>query len=195
MSPKDPFHVLCLGRLSRFKSPGIRAMIENATELKKAIPSLKISVIGSGRRIINLWAIANKANLAAGEKFIRFRGTQSNPLPFFEDASVVCAGATSAIEAILCNRPVVAFSGFWMGKVTTDNVDECLANHFGERQGEFYLKDRLEIVCQSLIEIYREWDDQKVAQSSETLRQQLAPEFDGKTIADRFSTLCRQLIS
>ena len=89
----------------------------------------------------------------------------------------------------------MAFSGFWMGKVTTGNVDECLANHFGERQGEFYLKDRLEIVCQSLIEIYHEWDDQKVTQSLETLRHRLAPEFDGKAIAERFSNLCRQIIS
>ncbi len=45
---KDPFKLLCLGRLSRWKSPGLKIIIDRAPELKKIIPSLDITLIGGG---------------------------------------------------------------------------------------------------------------------------------------------------
>ena len=193
LPPKDPFNVLCLGRISRWKSPGIRNLVEKATQLKSAIPSLTITVIGGGPRRISVLINAIKANIRKKQRFIRILGTQVNPQLWFKHATVVCAGATSAIEAILSQRPVIAFSGFWMGKITTENMSSAVNTHFGERSGDFYVKDDPDVVIRELIDLYHSWNQEKMTEQVNTLRQQLAPDFDSNLIAESFKRLFEKL--
>lgn len=186
LPPRDPFHVVCLGRLSGWKSPGLRAIVEKAAELKQAIPSLRITVVGGGRRQVNFWIDAMKANIQMQERFVRILGTKSNPQPFLEQATVVCAGATAAIEAILSERPVVALSGFWMGEVTPENLEQGVSTHFAERAGEFYMRDNPRVVIDALINLYRRWDNGKMAEQASRLRRKLAHDFDSQSIAKTF---------
>lgn len=183
---RDPFHIVCLGRLSSWKSPGLLAIVEKAADLKQAIPSLTITVVGGGRRQVNFWIDAMKANIHMKERFVRIVGTKANPQPFLEQATVVCAGATAAIEAILSERPVVALSGFWMGEVTPENLAQGVATHFAERTGEFYMRDNPYVVIDELINLYRRWDNGKMAKQTNKLRRQLARDFDSQSIAKTF---------
>jgi len=193
LPPRDPFHVLCLGRLSRWKSPGIRIIIEKALQLKQVIPSLLITVIGGGHRRFKISADAIKANSKAGQRFVRIVGTQTNPQSWITQATVVCACATSAIEAILCQRPVIAFSGFWMGLVTPENLENGVRSHFGERSGEFYTRENPDVVINSIRDLYLTWKQDKMAEQTKMLRQKLAPAFDSLSIAATFTRLFSQL--
>ena len=187
--PQDRFHIVCLGRLSRWKSPGLRAIVEKAADLKQVIPSLMITVVGGGRRQISFWIDAMKANIRMKERFVRIVGTKANPQPYLEQATVVCAGATAAIEAILSERPVVALSGFWMGEVTPANLEQGVATHFAERAGEFHMRDNPYVVIDELIDLYRRWDDGKMAEQTNKLRRQLSQDFDSELIAESFERI------
>ncbi|MEE8399339.1 MAG: glycosyltransferase [Desulfobacterales bacterium] len=189
LPPEDPFNVLCLGRLSRWKSPGLRTIVDRALDLKQAIPSLTITIVGGGRRQLNFRLSAAKANLRAGERFVRIVGTQTNPQPWIQQANVVCAGATAAVEAILSERPVLAFSGFWLGRVTPENLDRGVATHFGERKGDFYVRDDPGVVITGLIDLYRQWDQEEMADRVIALRKQLSPAFDSIAVADAFQAI------
>lgn len=193
MPPSVPFKCLCLGRLSRWKSPGFKVLVERAIELRAKIPSLEISFVGGGGRLFPFWREAIKANIQAGKRFVHVRGAKTDPQPWIQEASLVCAGATSAIEAILSNRPVMAFSGFWMGLVTVKNLEVGLSTHFGERSGEKYVRDNPNIVFHSLIEIYEKWREEQMATKIRTLRDQLAPHFSSKKVSEQFIGLIQDI--
>jgi len=189
LPPRDPFQVLCLSRLSRWKSPGLRIIVEKALELKKSIPSLQIDIVGGGRRRWGFRLSALKANIRAGERFVRILGTQTDPQPWIEKANVVCAGATAAIEAMLSNRPVLAFSGFWLGLVTPQNLEKGISTHFGERSGDFYVREDRDVVIRSLIDLYHQWDQEKMTDRVLLLQTQLAPDFDSQAVSAKFQSI------
>ena len=191
--PRDPFRVLCLGRLSRWKSPGFKIIIERAHELRRFIPSIEIIVVGGGRRGLNFRLSAWKQNRVCGKRFVKIVGARTNPQPFIQSATVVCAGATSAIEAILSNRPVMALSGFWMGLITENNLASGVSSHFAERWGECYIRDDPDIVIRGLIDLYQSWKNEKIAKNTEKLRTQLALEFDASAISLQFQNLFNEL--
>ena len=193
LPPLEPFRILCLGRLSRWKSPGFRVLVDKAVELRAAIPSLEIVFVGGGGHFLHFWKAAKKANNRAGENFVRVVGTQTDPQPWIRQATVVCAGATSAIETILCNRPVLAFSGFWIGFITEQNLTYGVSSHFGERYGDFYVKDNPDVVYESLIDLYKQWKRDRIIATLNKLRQRLAPDFDSATVANEFRSLFEKI--
>jgi hypothetical protein len=195
LPPRVPFKCLCLGRLSRWKSPGLKVLVERATELRERIPSFEISFVGGGGRLLQFRRDAFKANVRAGKRFVHIAGTSTDPQPWIQEATLVCAGATSAIEAILSNRPVLAFSGFWMGLVTGENLETGISTHFGERSGGMYVKDNPDIVFDSLVETYDMWRDGQMASQVRALRDQLAPHFSSKTVSEQFIGLMEDLKS
>ena len=188
-----PFKILCLGRLSKWKSPGFRILVDKAVELRAAIPSLEIVFVGGGGHFLHFWMAAKRANARAGKIFVRVVGTQTDPQPWIKQATAVCAGATSAVEAILGNRPVLAFSGFWIGLITEQNLTYGISSHFGERYGDFYVKDNPEVVYEGLIDLYSQWKDDRIVATLDKLRQKLAPDFDSVAVANEFQSLFEKL--
>ncbi len=190
---KDPFRVLCVGRLSKWKAPGFRTIVEKAPELKEAIPSLQIDIVGGGRRRLNFWLAARRGNRMQSESYIRIHGSTTDPQPWIAKANLVCAGATSAVEAILSGRPVLAFSGFWIGLVAGDNLTEAAATHFGERGGAFYVREKPDIITDSIIELYRQWEDRSMSRHVEAVRRQLKPYYDVEAVTGQFDRLFQTL--
>ncbi|MDY6880083.1 MAG: glycosyltransferase family 4 protein [Desulfatiglans sp.] len=193
LPPKDPFRVLCLGRLSRWKSPGFKNLIERAVELKEEIPSLEMTFVGGGGQFLSFWHRAKRENRRFGKAFVRVVGPQRDPQPWIKESTIVCAGATSAVEAILSNRPVLAFSGFWIGLITEDNLDYSVSTHFGERQGTYLVRDRPEMVPEGLKDVYHEWHDERMGLQVDGLGKRLAVDFDSQTVARQFYALFEQL--
>jgi len=183
---RNPFTVLCFGRLSGWKSPGIWALVNNAAELRQQIPSLNIIVVGGGSRMVKFWWAAQRINMRCGANVVRVVGPQTDPIKWFRSASVVCAGATSAAEAILCRRPTVAFSGYWIGLIGHHNIVHGIETHFGERSGDFLVKTNPGIICESLIDLYRNWSDKKMEEESESLHLRLLEEFSTDNIVNKF---------
>jgi len=199
-----PFRVLCLGRLSKWKSPGIRYLVDHADELKKHIPGLELHVVGGGLKLIEFLFAATRVNRRIGQKTVHIWGTRVDPTPFFKQATVVCAGATSAIEAILSNRPVIAFSGVWMGPVTEENLEYGAKTHFGERDGEvytamnkqlIYLSEQPNVLADALVEMYKQWDNNVMKRRAEALCDTLYERFDSNRIGTQFTELIRPFCS
>ena len=194
----DPFSVLCLGRLSRWKSPGMKYLVDHADRLLEQIPSLQLNIVGGGGKLIQFRLAARRTNRRIGRKVVNILGTQVDPNPWYNQATVVCAGATSAIEAILSNRPVIAFSGVWMGPVTEDNLEYGAKTHFGERDGKIYtamnpnliyLEDQPQMLMDSLIDLYTHWDEACMQNRVTSLRKRLFSRFDSQKIANNFTRL------
>ncbi len=114
-------------------------------------------------------------NLAAGERFIRVVGTRTDPNPWFEEAALVCAGSTSAVEAALAFRPVVVFTGFWIGLLTPERLDAAFASYFGERSGTISVRQHPELLSEEIRHVYKTWDQEKM---KETLNKGLSLSLD-----------------
>jgi hypothetical protein len=174
---RDPFRVLCIGRLSNYKFSGAAAVVRNARGLMSKIPSLEITVVGGGWRKVLFARDAALTNLSAGRKAVRIAGYQTDPAPWFAASTVVCGGASCGMEAILSGRPVIAMSGHWFGLVTPENLKEADDTFYGERGGRFWLKNNPEVVLDEITDLYENWEDGALKNRTDALKNALSPEF------------------
>ena len=150
---KNNFNILCFGRLSRYKTPGIFHMLDNINKIQEHIPDFMITILGGGGwRLYKLKYFAHKLNKFMKRKCVNIIGTQDNPRKFIENANIVCASATSAMEAAYSQRPVIAMCSGYFGQVRPDNLDEANMSFFSERYAE---KD----FSRMLDDLFRIYDD------------------------------------
>lgn len=190
---KDPFRVLCFGRISGYKSAGPRALLEDALSLKKKIPSLELVFVGGGWRTLGFRFAAFKINRASESPFVRVVGTQTDPERWFQWSTLVCAGSTSAIEAVLANRPVVALSGYWMGFLTPDRLDEAFSTYFAERAGTSLVRENPGVVSQEVLDVYEQWNQSKLEKSTLSLRNSVEKRFERKSAAEEFKHIYEEI--
>lgn len=190
---RDPFRILCFGRISGYKSAGPLKLLQEAPMLKKSIPSLEIAFVGGGWRTWKFRLMAAKANAAAGERYLRIIGTQTDPRRWFEWATLVCAGSTSAVEAVLAHRPTVVFSGFWIGLLTPEKLDEAFASYFGERSGPYYVRRHLEKIPAEIRRVYDEWEGERMECDVAAARAAVEPRFRREGAAEDFERIFRSL--
>jgi glycosyltransferase involved in cell wall biosynthesis len=188
---REPFRVLCFGRLSGYKSAGPWALVNDALALKRDIPSLRLVFVGGGWRAFLFRLTALRANIAAGERFIRVVGTQTDPNPWFEWATLVCAGSTSAVEAALASRPVVVFTGFWIGLLTPEKLDAAFTSYFGERSGSVSVRQHPELLSAEIRNVYEAWEQRGMEEMVHAVREGVIPFFDASTTAEEFERICR----
>lgn len=189
---KEPFRVLCFGRISGYKSSGPWALLRDANELKKKISSLEIVFVGGGWRTVKFRLAALRSNMAAGESFIKVAGTRTDPDEWFRWATLVCAGSTSAVEAALAHRPVVVMSGFWMGLLTPGKLEEAFASYFAERRGSIRVKDHPGLVSREVLKVYENWNDAEMEKSTASVRNGVEPRFERESAAAHFGEIFRE---
>ena len=132
-SRKD-FTILCFGRLSKYKTPGIFHMLDNIARIQEHIPDFRINILGGGGwRLWEFRLLAHKLNKSLGRKCVNIIGTQDNPRRYIENANVVFASATSAMEAAYSLRPVIAMCTDYFGQITPGNLEEAKGCYFSER--------------------------------------------------------------
>ena len=131
---RDPFNILCFGRLSRYKTPGIFHMLDNIHAINERIPNFRINILGGGGwRLWKFKLTAHRLNKQLGRKCVNIIGTQLDPRRYIEAANVVFASATSAMEAAYSFRPVIAMCSGYFGKVTPENLTDGIGCYFSER--------------------------------------------------------------
>lgn len=192
--PRDPFRILCFGRISGYKSAGPLKLLQEAPMLKKSIPPLEIAFVGGGWRTWKFRLMAARANAAAGERYLRIIGTQTDPQRWFEWATLVCAGSTSAVEAVLAHRPTVVFSGFWIGLLTPEKLGEAFASYFGERSGPYYVRRHLELIPTEILRVYNEWRNERIERDVAEVRAAVEPRFRREDAAAAFERIFRSLV-
>jgi glycosyltransferase involved in cell wall biosynthesis len=191
---RDPFRVLCLGRLSRFKFAGQRAVVKSARRLLETIPSLEITVVGGGWRKWVFMMDAARINVMARRGVVKIAGCRVDPSPWIVASTLVCGGSTCGLETLLSNRPLVAVSGFWFGSVTPENLEEAVRCYYAERDGRFLIQEKPEIILEEIENIYETWDDEKIAARTRVLRERMLPKFSPALAAQDWSELFDEVL-
>jgi len=186
---RDPFRVLCISRLSGFKSSGPFAIVRDSLRLLEQIPSLEIAFVGGGWRVIKLRLLALTANKKAGRQFINVVGTCNEPQPWYDWATVICAGSTAAAESILSNRPVIAFTYYWLGLVTPQNTDNALGTYFAQKATSHNVRDNPELISSEIVKLYREWNGSRLRTELEEVQEKVRPFFDSRETAVEFERI------
>ncbi len=189
----NPFRVLCYGRLGKFKSVTAFSLLEAAGELKRQIPTLEVAFVGGGWRRFLCGRMAAKLNKEAGAPFIKVAGNQIDPQPWFEWATLVLTGSTSAIEAALAHRPVVASAGHWLGLLTTAKVDEAFSTYFAERAGTNLVRENPGVVSQEILDVYEQWNQSELEKSTLSLRSLVETRFERKGAAEEFERIYEKI--
>ena len=150
------FSILCFGRLSRYKTPGIFHILDNISELQRSIPDFRINILGGGGwRLLKLKHFARTLNKSLGRQCVNVIGTQLDPRKYIEESNLVLASATSVMEAAYSLRPVIAMCSGYFGLLTSDNFDEGLRSYFSERYGK---KDFSGLIP-DIVGVYRRYND------------------------------------
>ena len=171
---KKPFNILCFGRLSRYKTPGIFHILDNLERIEEHIPDFTVTILGGGGwRLYKIKMLAHKLNKSLGRKCIKILGTQENPKNYIESANIVFASATSAMEAAYSLRPVIAMCSGYFGQLTPENLDEALKSYFSERYGE----KNFARLLPDLFRVYDEYDDNNFRNNLSEVSRRLGDEF------------------
>ncbi|MFH0919839.1 MAG: glycosyltransferase family 4 protein [Fibrobacterota bacterium] len=106
--PKEPFHLLFLGRIKKYKNPGF--LLLAAERLKQEFPALRLTIAGGGDYLPELKKQAQHLD------YVRFTGVISEETKIelyrkaalFVNPSIKEGWSITNIEASACGTPVVA---------------------------------------------------------------------------------------
>lgn len=187
---RESFSILCFGRLSRYKTPGIFHLLGNLRAIQNHIPDFVINILGGGGwRFIKLKYYAHKLNKEIGRQCVKVIGTQSDPRRFIESANLVAASATSAMEAAYSMRPVIAMCSGYFGPLRNDNLDEGLRSYFSERYGE---KDFSRLIP-DILSIYDRYHDDDFRDGLRKISARLGDEFSEIETVKIFDGIMRMI--
>lgn len=183
LRPKENFNILCFGRLSRYKTPGIFHILDNIEQIQRHIPGFTMTILGGGGwRLFKIKLLAHRINSRLGRKCITVSGTRLNPKPYIRQANIVCASATSAMEAAYSLRPVIAMCSGYFGRIRPGNLDEGVRSYFSER----YAEGRFDDLVPDLFGIYDEYEG--LEDELKEISRRLGDEFSIKKLAEVFET-------
>ena len=187
---RDPFNILCFGRLSRYKTPGIFYLLDNIARIQEHIPDFMINILGGGGwRLYKIKYLAHKINSSIGRRCVNIIGTQDNPRNFIEKANVILGGATSAMEAAYSLRPVIGMSGRYFGRVTSANLTEGIKSYFAERYGT----DDFSPVLDDVLSVYDSYHDKSFIDDLHEISRRLGQEFSQAGTLDGFEEILSKM--
>ena len=185
---KKNFNILCFGRLSRYKTPGIFHMLDNIERINAKIPDFMINILGGGGwRLYKLKLFASKLNKKIGRKCVKIIGAQANPSKFIQEANLIFASATSAMEGAYSQRPVIAMCSGYFGQVKPENLNEAIKSYFSERYGQNDFSSLLD----DLFRIYDEYENETFRENLRVISQKLGNEFSEKETVKSFDEIIK----
>ena len=183
---KKNFNLLCFGRLSRYKTPGIFHILDNIEKINARIPDCKINIVGGGGwRLYKLKLFARELNRKIGRDCVRIIGAQTDPSKFINDANVIFASATSAMEGAFSQRPVIAMCSGYFGRVTSESLDEAVKCYFSER----YAKNDFANLLPDLFKIYDEYESESLRRDLCVISSRLKEKFSERETVNNFERI------
>ncbi len=132
--PENAPLVVNVSRFSHRKArPGL-ALLDALPLLLEEIPAAHVVFVGDGPKLDRIRKAAVRVNDSLGRRVARVVGARTDIPEVMNAADVVIAAATTAIEALACGTPTIAFgrTGYF-GIVTPDNFEDaravCFADH------------------------------------------------------------------
>ena len=185
-SRKD-FNILCFGRLSGYKTPGFFHMLDNIMRIQEHIPDFRINILGGGGwRLWKFKLLAHKLNKSIGRKCVNIIGTQDDPRKYIENANLVCASATSAMEAAYSQRPVIAMCSGYYGEIRPSNLEDAEAGYFSERCGR---NNDFSGLLDDIFRIYDSYGDSDFVNDLREVSRRLGEEFSASETVRIFAEI------
>lgn len=157
--PKEGEKIIYLGRIN-FDSGEYAFRLLNITpEILKNHPDASIIIIGSGDRINELRANAEKINLSLNRNAVIISGARTDIDRLLQIGDVVVCVSRAALEALSCEKQVLLANDFgYMGAFSKDKLESCIKNNFTCRgfkkpEDQVFLSDMLSMLSKSKDEI------------------------------------------
>lgn len=183
---RENFNILCFGRLSGYKTPGIFHLLNNLEMIQEHIPGFVINIVGGGGwRLFKLKLLARKLNASLGRECVKITGTQIDPRKYIVSSNVILASATSAMESAYSLRPVVAVCSGYFGRVKSENLGEAVKCYFSERYGR---NDFAELLPE-IFRIYDGYYDESFREDLREISRRLGDEFSARETLRGFNEI------
>lgn len=136
--------ILCVTRLDTDGCEHVYKLFEVASELYKNDNSIKILIVGTGKKENDLIRVANEINKNTQPDFIRFAGARTDINKLLNIADVFVGISRSALEAMASEVPTVLLgnSGY-IGLFSEQTKNACIETNFTCRGYNYPLKEEL----------------------------------------------------
>ena len=130
--PEEEKLVVLVSRLAWEKTRVVEAAIQAVVNLRAEFP-VHLAIVGSGAHQPLVHAAARLANAGLGKEAVRVVGPKLDPLPCYHAADVVIGTARVALEALACQRPLIAGgNASYVGYLEPSNLDKAWSVYFGD---------------------------------------------------------------
>lgn len=171
--------VVLVSRLAWEKTRVVEAAIQAVVNLQNEYP-IHLAIVGSGDHQPLIYASASLANDTVGKEVIKVVGQKLDPLECYQAADVVIGTARVALEALSCERPLIAAGNTsYVGYLEPTNLEKAWSVYFGDHHWAYPLTvERLTDDLRHVLE-----NQTQAEQNSTTLRKWVTKNFDIKKIA------------
>jgi glycosyltransferase involved in cell wall biosynthesis/GT2 family glycosyltransferase len=177
--PEEERLAVIVSRLAWEKTRVVEAAIQAVVNLQGEFP-LHLAIVGGGAHQPLVHAAARLANAAVNKEVVRVIGQRIDPLHCFQAADVVIGTARVALEALSCQRPLIAGgNASYVGYLEPSNLEKAWSVYFGDHHWAYPLTvERLTNDLRRVLENIAEAE-----QNAAKLREWVLANFDIKDIA------------
>jgi glycosyltransferase involved in cell wall biosynthesis len=177
--PKEEKLVVVVSRLAWEKTRVVEAAIQAVTNLQEEFP-VHLAIVGGGAHLPLVHASAQLANDSLDKDIIKVVGQRLDPRFCYRASDVVIGTARVALEALSCQRPVIAAGNVsYVGYLQPTILNKAWSVYFGDHHWAYPLTvERLTNDLRYVLE-----NSTKVRRSCSQLREWVTANFDIKRIA------------
>ncbi len=136
--------VVYVSRMDTDRSLAARHLAQIAPRLKERYPDLQLIIVGGGDDFDHVSSLADKANRASGESFVRMTGARTDINSLVSAGDIFVGVSRAALEAMSASKPViVAGNEGYIGRPEGDMLDIAMATNFCCRGCEASTPERL----------------------------------------------------
>ncbi|MDR1588655.1 MAG: polysaccharide pyruvyl transferase CsaB [Oscillospiraceae bacterium] len=133
----------------------VRALIEAAPGLARAIPELRVVIVGGGDAEYEFRETAARVNAESGREVVTLTGARTDINGFLAACDLFVGVSRAALEAAACGKPVVlAGSEGYLGVLAEDTLERAVATNFACRG---YRETSAERLGEDIAEFFRDF--------------------------------------
>ncbi len=190
--PEDARLVVNVSRFSHRKARPARALLEALPLLLEDVPAAHLVFVGDGPQLDRLLKTVERVNDSLGRRVATVVGHGADIPEVMNAADVVIAAASTAIEALSCGTPTIAFgSTGYFGIVTPDNLEGARAVCFADH-GHLPARVSALRLADDLIWLLK--DRAAARRDAEAIRAALAERYSVDRMAEQIEHVYRQIV-
>lgn len=166
--------IVLVSRLAWEKTRVVETAIQAVAKLQSEFP-VHLAVAGTGAHQPLVKAAAQIANDSAGREIIHIVGPVLDPLPYYQAADIVIGTARVALEALSCQKPLIAGGNVsYVGYLHPGNLEKAWSVYFGDHHWAYPLT--VERLLNDLRYVFQHPEEAET--NAQQLREWVAANFD-----------------